>query len=314
MSIRAPLPGRRRAGDAEADVEAVEGGQGQRDGDDHQVADEVPAAQGPRRSRRRAGCRRSPSRAGRSSSDVGHEGARPAGRPCATRSGRSRSTSSPSSASPCRRAGRRPPADGADQQQAADEERHGARADGVGLGVRRVEAQRVDEHDHPDRGRAGARSPARRGRGLTGSPSSRSRERRRSCQPQLGQRVATRLSCSSRKVAKSSPVRTRRSSRCPRAPASTPRSRASPRGRRSGGLVGVADPGGRTRPRQLVKTRSMPDSFRVGASTLSRRSSPLVASTRIWPLSIWSRNSPAPEVAKSILSPSRAGSRSPPPS
>ena len=47
----------------------------------------------------------------------------------------------------------------------------------------------------------------------------------------------------------------------------------------------------------------MPASLKVGASMPSIRSSPLVASTRMSPLAIWSLNSPAPEVAKSTLSP-----------
>src|SRR6476659_191875 len=73
-------------------------------------------------------------------------------------------------------------------------------------------------------------------------------------------------------------------------------------------------PGGARIPRQLAKVRSIPASFRVGASMPSIRSSLDTASTRNWPASIWSMNSPGLDVPTVIFLPSSAVSRSPPPS
>ena len=138
-----------------------------------------------------------------------------------------------------------------------------------------------------------------------------------SCQPQLAQRCR-RPACParSRKVANSSPVR--------KASAQLLAFSASFHAWRvvhllEGGDQAVAlsaslMPGGATMPRQLVKTRSMPASLASGRRRPRAASSPLVASTRMSPLAIWSLNSPAPEVAKSTLLPRIAGSRSPPPS
>src|SRR5215217_3815104 len=73
-------------------------------------------------------------------------------------------------------------------------------------------------------------------------------------------------------------------------------------------------PGGARTPRQFAKVRSIPASLRVGALTPSTRLSPDTASTRSWPASIWSINSPGLDVPTVIFLPRSAVSRSPPPS
>src|SRR6478672_10465189 len=73
-------------------------------------------------------------------------------------------------------------------------------------------------------------------------------------------------------------------------------------------------PGGASTPRQLANVRSIPDSLSVGASTPSIRSSLDTASTRSCAASIWSMSSPGLDVPTVIFLPSRAVSRSPPPS
>src|SRR6476659_8477948 len=272
--------------DAEPHVEAVEGGQrqGQRD---RRVADQVPAAERPRGAPEQQGAGDHPAEQV-DEQDVGQEGA--------------------------------------DEREHDPPLGRGGEVDVLtllGLAVAapqhvdgqggRAHEQQPGHPDHPEQegdpqlGAAGQPAPSTLGtdgggHGGQASPSS----------PRVS---ATRLSCSLMKAPNSSPVANASAQlltfsasfhswvSCIFWKASISRCRCA-----------SEMPGGATTPRQLVKTRSMPASWSVGASMPSMRWSPLVASTRMSPLAIWSLNSPAPEVAKSTLSPSNAGSRSPPPS
>src|SRR5690606_10083005 len=194
---------------------------------------------------------------------------------------------------------------GQQQEQQAQEDRHGVRAERVG-GVARARRERhVGEHEQPGGEQQGGHSQL----GAFAKPGA------HATSPRLRRTPATRSFSDRRNAPNSSPGR---NASCQPLRSSAAAHSGDPRSAvnaaTSSARPSSSSPGGATMPRQLVNSTSTPTSWSVGASTPGTRCAAVTASTRSSPASIWSAYSDRPETPNATLPPSTAASSSPPPS